>query len=717
VLFFSLEQTSPMPQPQMTGPIRFGAFEVDPHRVVVRKHGVRIRLQDQPFRVLLALLEQPGEMVTREELQRKVWPESTFGDLDHNLNIAINKIRETLGDSAESPRFVETLPRRGYRFIAPVEGTLTPGAAPARVKARMPRWILPAGAAMVAVVLATSTMVWLLPSAPPELIWSRLTNDSLPKTGPVLSDGTRLYFQKPIDVGLEILQVPVSGGEPARLSLAPPPGYFYALLDITSDGQELLLAALKTTLSDEGGALWAWRVVDGSSRRLGSLVATIAKYSPDGTQIAFGSGEAQTASSLWVASSGGSNVRRLLELKDREIVLPCWSADGRRIIFGQIDRATQEQSAWDIGVNGAGLRRLLPNFGRNHLPAGLRSDGSLLIVSEGQFWIAQQWRFFLSKHPPPRQLSTGDTLFSVPIQLQHSGTFYSVGTTRLSELQRLDARSGRWYPHLGGIYAGAVDYSRDGQAVVYCTPEGELWVRRADGSRPVQLTRAPMETGIGRWSPDGRVIAFSAKRMPDQPWSIYLVDAAGGSVRPACPSQCSAMDLSWMPDGKKIVFSAPIVSNPNVEPYLLHTEKNYLRLLDLATGVVTKFPGSEGFHSPRMSPDGSTLAALDFIAGNELAIYVLSEGVWKKLPQPGPGGVDWPSWSHDGQSIWYYDSKRGAVMRCLVRENRHDEMLKLREEEMAGSAGSFFNLTPDDTPMIARRHDVQQIYALQLKPR
>jgi DNA-binding winged helix-turn-helix (wHTH) protein/Tol biopolymer transport system component len=707
-----------MPQPPITGPIRFGAFEVDPHSVVVRKHGVRIRLQDQPFRVLLALLEQPGEMVTREELQRKVWPESTFGDLDHNLNIAINKIRETLGDSAESPRFVETVPRRGYRFIAPVEGTLIPEPAPARVvKAPMTRWILPAGAATMVIALATSAIVWWLPSAPPELTWSRLTNDSLLKAGPVLSDGTRLYFQKPIDMGAEILQVPVSGGEPARLSLAPPPGYFYDLLDITPDGQELLLAALKTTLSDDGGALWASRVVDGSSRRLGSLVARVAKYSPDGTQIAFGSGGSQPARSLWVASSGGSNVRRLLEFKDREIVLPSWSTDGRRIIFGQINRATQEQSAWEIGVNGGDLRRLVPNFGRNHLPAGLRSDGSLLIVSDGQFWIAQQSRFTLSKQPPPHQLSTGDTRFSVPIQLQHRGTFYSVGTTRLGELQCLDARSGTWYPHLGGIYAGAVEYSRDGQYVVYSTPEGELWVRRADGSRPVQLIRAPMEAAIGRWSPDGRVIAFSAKGMPDQPWSIYLVDAAGGSVRPACPRQCSAMDLAWMPDGKRIVFSAPITSNPNVGPRGLHAENNYLRLVDVATGAVANFPGSEGYHSPRISPDGSTVAALDFVAGNELAIYVLSEGVWKKLPHPGPGAVSWPSWSHDGQSIWYYDSKRGAIMRCLLRENRHDEMVKLREEEMAGSFDSFFNLTPDDAPMIARRLDVQQIYALQLKPR
>ena len=110
-----------MYQRQMTDVIRFGAFELEPRVGILRKHGVRIRLQEQPLRVLLTLVAKPGEAVTREELREKVWAGVEFGDFDHRLNIAVNKIREALGDSAETPRFVETLPRRGYRFIAPVE--------------------------------------------------------------------------------------------------------------------------------------------------------------------------------------------------------------------------------------------------------------------------------------------------------------------------------------------------------------------------------------------------------------------------------------------------------------------------------------------------------------------------------------------------------------------------------------------------------------------
>jgi TolB-like protein/DNA-binding winged helix-turn-helix (wHTH) protein/Flp pilus assembly protein TadD len=106
---------------QFRGRLRFGVFELDLRSGELRKHGLRVRLQEQPLRLLEMLLERPGEVVTREELQKRLWPADTFVDFDHGLNKAINKIREALGDSAESPRFVETVSRRGYRFLAEVK--------------------------------------------------------------------------------------------------------------------------------------------------------------------------------------------------------------------------------------------------------------------------------------------------------------------------------------------------------------------------------------------------------------------------------------------------------------------------------------------------------------------------------------------------------------------------------------------------------------------
>jgi cholera toxin transcriptional activator len=110
--------------------VRFGVFELDLAAGELRKNGAKLRLQEQPFQVLTLLLERAGAVVTRDEIRQKLWPADTFVDFDHSLNTAVNKLRETLGDSASSPRYIETLARRGYRFIAPLQnhvGTAVPG--------------------------------------------------------------------------------------------------------------------------------------------------------------------------------------------------------------------------------------------------------------------------------------------------------------------------------------------------------------------------------------------------------------------------------------------------------------------------------------------------------------------------------------------------------------------------------------------------------------
>jgi cholera toxin transcriptional activator len=122
VKFQSMPQPEEQAGSQISKPaiVRFAVYEANLRTGELRKHGNRMRLQEQPFQVLALLLERPGELVTREELRQKLWPADTFVDFDHSLNTAINKLRETLGDSSSAPRFIETLPRRGYRFIAPV---------------------------------------------------------------------------------------------------------------------------------------------------------------------------------------------------------------------------------------------------------------------------------------------------------------------------------------------------------------------------------------------------------------------------------------------------------------------------------------------------------------------------------------------------------------------------------------------------------------------
>ena len=126
-----------MTAPPTSRRYRFATFEADAATGELRRQGIRVKLNAQPFQLLLLLLERPGELLTREEISRELWPDGTFVDYEHGVNSALNRIREALGDSASNPRFVETLARRGYRFIAPVE-RIAPEEAEAQAPARLP---------------------------------------------------------------------------------------------------------------------------------------------------------------------------------------------------------------------------------------------------------------------------------------------------------------------------------------------------------------------------------------------------------------------------------------------------------------------------------------------------------------------------------------------------------------------------------------------------
>src|SRR5260370_22383954 len=141
---------------RLTAPIRFGIFEV--HAGELRRQGVKIKLQEQPFQVLVMLVERPGEVVAREELQKRLWPADTFVDFDRGLNRAVNKLREALDDNSESPRFIETLARRGYRFIGPVETagshlSLAQVDGSPRGESSQKRWLLVGAGTLAAIVL------------------------------------------------------------------------------------------------------------------------------------------------------------------------------------------------------------------------------------------------------------------------------------------------------------------------------------------------------------------------------------------------------------------------------------------------------------------------------------------------------------------------------------------------------------------------------------
>src|SRR5258707_8324123 len=222
--------------------IRFGTFELNLQTGELRQRGQKVKLQEQPLQVLAALLERPGEIVTREQLRSKLWPADTFVDFDHSLNAAIKRLRDALGESAEAPIFVETLARRGYLFIAPVVQDAAPQSeAPDRVvpagtatssavvKVAEPRttardrklWKTKIPAAGLVIVIV-GIFVWIgRPLPPPKVLnTTQITHDGVPKLNGILTDGSRLFIIETNGASMFLAQASVTGG--GTLGLSPP---------------------------------------------------------------------------------------------------------------------------------------------------------------------------------------------------------------------------------------------------------------------------------------------------------------------------------------------------------------------------------------------------------------------------------------------------------------------------------------------------------------
>ncbi len=344
--------------------VRFGVFEVDLRSGELRKAGAKLKISGQPFQVLAILLENPGEIVTREDLLKRLWPD-TFVDGDHNLNTAINKIREVLGDSAENPRFVETLPRRGYRFIAPVEGkrpAMPPDALEALSESgsgpvvtatprSRSRWLWVGTAGLVLALTALLITWWRIPAAVPVVeSVTQLTDDGEPKWN-ILSDGSRIYFSEGTPGSFRIAQVSVTGGAAATVQTPFPNSY---VAGVKPDGSALLIIGPTNSYLSGKAPLWLIPLPAGQPRRLGNFVTYSADIFPDGRIVFEQDNEGTTAkdadmlpsavkTDLFIADKDGGNPRKLVSL--RGFVGQVWVEPDGQIVF--------------LSQEAAGNRRLL----------------------------------------------------------------------------------------------------------------------------------------------------------------------------------------------------------------------------------------------------------------------------------------------------------------------------------------------------------------------
>ncbi len=687
---------------------RFGSFELCVEAAELRKNGVRLKLQDQPFHILCALLEHPGELIPREQLRQQLWPEGTFVDFEHGLNTAVKKIRDVLGDDADIPRYIETIPRKGYRFIGAVSRDGPEAVPGAPVSSRRYRQ-LRTSVVLAALILGFGLVVLLLRklSVPSYLRISatrQLTfSSNVSPESTIETDGRRVYYFKQSDGHL--YSVPVGGGAESSddTKFGEP-----VILHISPDGSLLLVKEILGSTGEYAGRIWLLPTNGGPARPLGDVEAEAAAWSPDGKTIAFA-----RQNVIYLTENQGASYRRLVETP-QPVTWMRWSPDGQRLRLTLRDSETFASSTWETHTNDrteSGVTELgdpLDNCcgiwtrdGRNFLFREMRDERT-------DYWIVKdRWSPFQSRKPYP--LSGGGVEWLAAAASPLEDQLFVVGhqTSRLTF--KFDLSRRQLTPFLPELSVQNAVFSPDGAWIALCqvhTRQSVLWLGRNDGSEWLPLTDPRMKVHHARFSPDGKRIAFMAK-WPGGPWKIYWVSAGGGAPHELNVPVTSQADPNWMEDNRSIIFGQPprFFAEPD-SPRAIY-------IYNLESGAFSKLPGSEGWFSPRISLDGRQLLALS-IDEHKLAVYEFANSQWRVVVENARTRMTVPSWSPDGQ--WIYVNiqygKTNSVMRIRVRGKVTEEVLDFRDR-IASPECWAWGFAPDGSLLIHCDRPNSDIYALR----
>ncbi len=700
---------------------QFGIFEADLEACELRRSGVRVRLQSQPFKLLAALLEHPGEVVSRETLQTELWGSDTTVDFDHGLGIAVNKLRDALGDSAENPRFVETLARRGYRFIAPVipldpapalglptTAPVVPVAAPSRA-----RWWLTGTLAMLCLILA---LVLLLrpPDRKPyriaQVTFSGhvLTNDlDVESFSSSASDGTRLYFSHMDNGNPELAVALAANGEISRIHL---PSEIGAPLigSLSPDGSQLIVRSHLQPEPEQ--PLWIVPTLGGDARRVPNVLAHDATWMPDGHHLLVASGN-----QLIKIGADGSDPHPLLTTPGLAFWLR-WSPDGKRLRYTVRDPKQQTSALWEAAADGSHAHPLLPGWSQpaSDCCGSWTPDGNNYVfqsshTGHSEIWLLREKPWYLAGGPP-RQITNGPLEYQAPNTAPNSDRIYFIGASRQYELLRALPHSTSFTPvdpTLGA--AELARYSPDGKWVAWVNAaDHSLWRSRIDGSERVELTTALQQIFAMKWSPDTRRLAVMGEE-PGKPWKIYLIDSEGGKLTPILNEDRNEADPDWAPDGQSIVFGRPPTRMDSTQPKAIY-------ILNLATHQTTKIPGSEGLFSPRLSPDGRYIAAMP-LDQKALMLYDRNAGRWTTLTQQGVGD---PTWSHDGRELYFQDFLAAGkpIYKIAVPAGKPERVATIDNLlPIAATDYRLIGLAPGDLPIVTARIPAVNLYEIDLNER
>ena len=590
--------------------VRFGIFEVDLWAGELRRNGVKVKLQEQPFQVLATLLERPGEIITRDELQKKLWPADTFVDFDHSINAAIRRLRDALGDSAERPIFVETVARRGYRFIAPVEYQRPTSAAPSvdergrhesAFQSRL--WQCFSKKRNVALsALAICVLALLL------LYYSRSSRGKLgqPVLTPALTNIGEKYTPSLSPDG-QRLAFTWNGGSGPYFSLYVKILGTEELLRLTKDTSidfdpvwspdGRYIAFCRISKSETG--IYVIPAMGGAERRLRSTLweeqefyeilwyAGRLDWSPDGNYLAFSdrASRDEHASSIFLMSLESLEARRLtspllstgaaahesspehptlafVSFRSRGDFNPEFSPDGKILAFARVSRGVQ--SIYTMPIPGGPERRLISGSTFNWGLAWTADNRGIVFGSAG--WLgtdASLWKISVHGGQPER-LQFGEE--GVEPSIRGGKLIYVRQRANLNIWMRsLDSSRKAGPPHrviASTRMESGPQFSPDGSRIAFeSTRSGayEVWMCRSDGSSLVQLTHFNSLTGTPRWSPDGQQLAFDSRAAENA--DIYVIGSEGGSPRRVTTEPSGDVVPSWSRDGRWIYFASDRTGN------------------------------------------------------------------------------------------------------------------------------------------------------------
>ena len=683
-----------MPQAQNDSTVRFGVFEANLASAELRKNGQRIKLQDQPFQVLTILLENPGELVTREQFRATLWPADTFVDFDHGLNAAIKRLRDALGDSADSPLFVETLARRGYRFIAPVtipsngNGShaasvlASPVVAPAppesavsgaasepdtasavatRTNVFVRHWMLALSAA--ALLIAGTVAGWIAAhrlAQRPQPSETRLTNNPSdePVLGAALSPDSK-YLAFADRSGLFLREL--ANGEthsidvPGVVQLRPK-GWF-------PDGSHLLVNGTQPT-----GVISVYNVplLGGSPRRLVDN-ASARSVSPDGSQIAIVRND-WPDQEIWLFSSDGQNPRQLTAASGDVFGAVVWSPHGRKLAFIRYKYGASHHESENT------IELYDPESGQSRVIL------SNPVLSDSMVWSPDgRLIYSLQERTPIPSLKSGDgdsNFWAMPID-ENSGqtsgaavrltsgfekkmspsisadgkhlafirwnaiahVYFSdvePGARRVGPPQRLSLEEGRNYPYA---------WSSDGKSIVFVSDrdgQTHLYRQRIDQPAPELLVGGNDGITLVRPSPDGSQV-------------LYLVPAQSGQ------KGMRLMRISLSGGAPQL-----ILQRENIDNFQCATLPATLCVLGQATAQdihFIQFDPVTGKQTPlgfgvqgskynwSLSPDGETIALAQW-RQPEIQLVSTKTGKSQTLKLQSDRGVASLDWAADSQSLW-----------------------------------------------------------------